>query len=156
MIRGDGAPVAELWEGDSLIATLTLPRPNERLTDTYDPVEQVLGTNVFGEQVTEPLGRRYHGKMMWLLTESNRAALLITVCRLEDWWGKDKRVKFQPHDDVNIWEQCEVIPSAASEKTYENRVTADEITVELIGLNVRPAKPNLAMDAIGSSNKGRV
>lgn len=155
MIRGSGAPVAELWEGDSQVgSTLTLPRPTERRVQDYEPVEQPLGTNAYGDQVTEFLGYRYRVILVWILTASNRDAYLATVCAMGEHRGTNRRIRFQPHSDVELWESCEVVSNP--EKPYGGMALGDEIVIELRGLNLKPKKPNLALDMIGIGAEGVV
>ncbi|MBU0691323.1 hypothetical protein KKC97_02070 [bacterium] len=143
MIRGSGAPQAQLYEGENQIGTtIILPRPNARLAQDYEPVYVTLGTNAWGEEVTELQGFRYHAVLLYFLNSQNRDSFLTTVCALGEWMGAPKRVKFRPHDDTSRWEQCEVISNR--ETPYEGTARAEEIRIELRGLNLYPKKPNLS------------
>jgi len=143
MIYGDGGPIAKLMdEAGILVISLTLPRPVRREANGYEDVVVSLGTDADGNAVEDYQGVRYHGKFSWLSHADNQADMVI-VQRLANWRGRNRTVTLTPHSDATGQQiRCEV--SRTGEKPVNGKVTGEEITIELWGVDILPDKPNPA------------
>lgn len=147
MIYGDGGPIAKLVnESGAVTATLTLARPIRREANGYEDVIVNLGTDADGNAIEDYQGVRYHGKYVWL-SHADNATDISVVQRLRNWKKADLTVLLTPHSD-EPQQQIRCTVTRASEKPVDGRVNAEEIMIELWGVDVLPNAPNILYDRI--------
>ena len=146
MIYGTGAPIAKLTDESGAIAvTLTLPRPTRREANGFEDAVANLGTDADGNAVEDYLGVRYHGKYIWLSHAANQSDM-ATVQRLANWRGDGYYVLLVPHSEQTLQIRCQV--TRAGERPRDGKVTEEEITIELWGVDLLAKRPNPTYDRV--------
>ena len=73
--------------------------------------------------------------------------------RVRRWRGPSRTVALQPHSDITgIRHTCEVV--ATDLRRHDGKVTAEEISLELRGVDILAQEPNLQLDRI-SGKRGQ-
>lgn len=144
MIYGTGRIEARLERNDGTIeATIILPRPDRRDEEDWPRQYVTLGPDSTGKQRRKFLGCKFFARYVWILDEESLSDA-ANIIRVANWSGEGRVLRIWPHEDIGQQERCEVLNDPYT--PYNGTVLADEIVLELGGLDYLPNKPNALFD----------
>lgn len=149
MIFGTGKPSIKLLAATGAqAAVITLERPQRREVQDWEPVVQQLGQDQYGEPITVLRGYRFRCVIHWLATSRNTATM-AQLLRVGNWRGGGRTVRFWPHEEQTaVRVRCEVV--RCDVQPWSGLVAADEVVLELRGVDVVAQRPNPTLDRVGS------